>query len=91
MEGTSKILTIGFMNIRGQTGLTSAKQAQIESFLTQQKLDVLHQGVIFPAGARALPTGNPLISQEILIKATNKSVSRRKKITSNQFYPSLFT
>jgi hypothetical protein len=25
------------------------------------------QGVIFPAGARALPTGNPQISQEILI------------------------
>ena len=29
------------------------------------------QAVFFPAGARALPAGNPLISQEILIKATN--------------------
>ena len=30
------------MNIRGQTGLPNAKQAQIESFILQQKLDVLH-------------------------------------------------
>ena len=42
MAETENILSIGFINIRGQTGLTSAKQAQIESFLTQQKLDVLH-------------------------------------------------
>ena len=31
-----------FMNICGQTGLSNAKQTQIESFITQQKLDVLH-------------------------------------------------
>ena len=30
------------MNIRGQTGLTRAKQCQIESFLIKHKLDVLH-------------------------------------------------
>ena len=30
------------MNIRGQTGLTRAKQVQIESFLTKNNLDVLH-------------------------------------------------
>ena len=42
MENTNKILTVGFMNIRGQTGLSRAKQVQIESFLTTQRLDVLH-------------------------------------------------
>ena len=42
MANTENILSIGFINIRGQTGLTGAKQAQIESFLLQQKLDVLH-------------------------------------------------
>ena len=30
------------MNIRGQTGLTRAKQVQIETFLTTNNLDVLH-------------------------------------------------
>ena len=30
------------MNIRGQTGLTRAKQVQIESFLIKEKLDVLN-------------------------------------------------
>ena len=42
MSGSSEILSIGFVNIRGQSGLTSVKQAQIESFLQKQKLDVLH-------------------------------------------------
>ena len=37
-----KILNIGFMNIHGQTGLSKAKQVQIESFLTAQHLDILH-------------------------------------------------
>ena len=30
------------MNIRGQTGLTISKQAQIESFVVKEKIDVLH-------------------------------------------------
>ena len=42
METTNTILSIGFMNIRGQTGLNSAKQAQIQSFLLKNKLDVLN-------------------------------------------------
>ena len=36
------ILKIGFMNIRGQTGLTSTKQLQIESFIIREKLDILN-------------------------------------------------
>ena len=36
------VLKIGFMNIRGQTGLTSTKQLQIESFIIREKLDVLN-------------------------------------------------
>ena len=42
MDSEAVVLTIGFMNIRGQTGLSSAKQAQIESFLVKHKLDVLN-------------------------------------------------
>ena len=42
MENTNQVLSIGFMNIHGQTGLSSAKQVQIESFLNSQNLDVLH-------------------------------------------------
>ena len=42
MENTAKVLSIGFMNIRGQTGLTKAKQVQIESFLIKQNLDILN-------------------------------------------------
>ena len=42
MTSPTEILSVGFMNIRGQTGLSNAKQAQIESFIIQQKLDVLH-------------------------------------------------
>jgi exonuclease III len=36
------ILKVGFMNIRGQTGLTSTRQIQIESFIIREKLDILH-------------------------------------------------
>ena len=36
------ILRMGFMNISGQSGLTSTKQLQIESFLIREKLDILH-------------------------------------------------
>ena len=33
---------VAFINIRGQTGLTSSKQHQIESFLVRNNIDVLH-------------------------------------------------
>ena len=36
------ILKVGFLNIRGQTGLTTIKQLQIESFLNRENLDILH-------------------------------------------------
>ena len=36
------------------------------------------QAVFFPAGARALPAGNPKTSQEILTKAADKRLSWRK-------------
>ena len=42
MHNKNEILSIGFINIRGQTGLTSAKQAQIQSFLVKQEIDILH-------------------------------------------------
>ena len=36
------VLSIGFINMYGQTGLTCAKQAQIETFLLKQKIDILN-------------------------------------------------
>ena len=36
------ILKVGYMNIRGQTGLTISKQIQIESFIIREKIDILH-------------------------------------------------
>ena len=33
MNDPNQVLNIGFINIRGQTGLSMAKQAQIEAFL----------------------------------------------------------
>ena len=42
MEIKNKVLSVGFMNIRGQTGLSRAKQLQIESFLIKEDLDVLN-------------------------------------------------
>jgi exonuclease III len=38
----SDILSLAYMNIRGQTGLTITKQVQIESFLHTYKPDILH-------------------------------------------------
>ena len=38
----NSIFSVGFMNIRGQTGLTDAKQRQIEHFLLREKLDILN-------------------------------------------------
>ena len=35
-------IRLGFMNIHGQSGLTEAKQSQIESFILQHKLDILN-------------------------------------------------
>jgi exonuclease III len=35
-------LTVGFMNIRGQSKLNTEKQLQIEAFLKQYKCDILH-------------------------------------------------
>ena len=35
-------LNIAFINIRGQTGLNLAKQIQIEDFIRQNNLDILH-------------------------------------------------
>ena len=37
-----KILTIGYLNIRGQTGLPVTKQLQIEAFMKYNNCDILH-------------------------------------------------
>ena len=37
-----KILTIGYINLRAQTGLPVSKQLQIETFLKQNNCDILH-------------------------------------------------
>ena len=39
---TETFLKIGFMNIRGQTGLTNAKEIEIEAFIVRERLDILH-------------------------------------------------
>ena len=39
---SENILTIGFMNIRGQTGLPVVKQIQIEDFTKYNKCDIVH-------------------------------------------------
>ena len=39
---SENILRVGFMNIRGQTGLSSTKQHQIESFIIRENVDILH-------------------------------------------------
>ena len=36
------IITVAYMNIRGQTGLDLAKQVQIENFLKTYKVDILN-------------------------------------------------
>ena len=36
------ILSVAFINIRGQTGLPSTKQLQIESFILKENIDILH-------------------------------------------------
>ena len=39
---SQNILTIGYFNIRGQTGLPKTKQLQIESIMKQNQCDILH-------------------------------------------------
>ena len=41
MAPTEK-LNIAFMNIRGQTGLTLTKQMQIEDYIRNNRIDILH-------------------------------------------------
>ena len=42
MENDSRILTILFMNIHGQTKLPTIQQLQIQDFLKYNKIDILH-------------------------------------------------
>ena len=37
-----QFLTIAYMNIRGQTGLSLSKQLQIQDFISQHQIDILH-------------------------------------------------
>ena len=39
---TSQILTVAFINIRGQTGFQLSKQLQIEHFVRDYKIDILN-------------------------------------------------
>ena len=39
---SENILNIAYMNIRGQTGLTLEKQLQIQHFISQNDIDILH-------------------------------------------------
>ena len=74
-----KITSAGF--ILAVLGLTIANKlggsepADVDWF-TEYEL----QAVFFPAGARALPAGNPKTSQEILTKAADKCFFGRKMI-----------
>ena len=38
----NNILVQAFINIHGQTGLTLAKQSQIEDFICRNRVDILH-------------------------------------------------
>ena len=42
MASSEQILTISYMNIRGQTGLDTAKQVQIEQFLKSYNIDIIN-------------------------------------------------
>ena len=42
MNTNSRILTISYMNVHGQTKLPTVKQLQIEDFLKYNKIDILH-------------------------------------------------
>ena len=41
-SSTESFLHIAYMNIRGQTGLSLEKQIQIENFVSQNEIDILH-------------------------------------------------
>ena len=41
-ESRNNLVNIAYMNIRGQTGLPLEKQLQIENFLVQNDVDILH-------------------------------------------------
>ena len=41
MDSTT-VLKVGFINIRAQTGLHLPKQVQIEQFIRENNLDILH-------------------------------------------------
>ena len=41
-NGFRQDLNIGYLNIRGQTGLTIVKQLQIEAFIKHNHCDILH-------------------------------------------------
>ena len=42
MTKTKDLLTIAYMNIKGQTGLDIVKQVQIEHFMKHYDIDILH-------------------------------------------------
>jgi hypothetical protein len=42
LRRNSPILSVAYMNIRGQTGCPLSKQVQIESFLRTYKPDIFH-------------------------------------------------
>ena len=42
MASSEQILTIAYMNIRGQTGLEYSKQVQIENFVKFYNIDILN-------------------------------------------------
>ena len=44
---SENILTIAYLNIRGQTGLPVVKQLQIEDFIKHNKCDVVHLQEVF--------------------------------------------
>ena len=42
MNPPNNIISIAYMNIRGQTGLNISKQVQIENFVKNYSIDILH-------------------------------------------------
>ena len=42
MTSSQNILTLAYINLRGQTGLEVSKQVQIERFLQTYNIDILH-------------------------------------------------
>ena len=42
MNQENNILSIAYMNIQGQSNLTTVKQLQIQDFIKYNKIDILH-------------------------------------------------